>query len=129
MYRTLFRAWDGTEGRQELFDFGCTLVIFADGECDRISLFEGLRVVPEEGVDVRFRFYLVDVVACVEVPSAPRCPQQSFTSLFVKVILPFSPCRIESDSSWWDGVSIGRSLRALLRRFAVGSSQGLASHP
>jgi hypothetical protein len=37
----------------------------------RISLPEGLRVVPNELVDARFRFYLVDVLDFVEVPLLP----------------------------------------------------------
>jgi hypothetical protein len=51
------------------------LAIFVEGECDRILKLEGLRVVPKEVVDVRFRFDLVDVVEFVS-PSVPRCPQR-----------------------------------------------------
>jgi hypothetical protein len=43
------------------------LAIFVERECDRIPKLEGLRVVPKEVVDVRFRFDLVDVVEFVEV--------------------------------------------------------------
>jgi hypothetical protein len=45
--------------------------IFVQRKSERIPLLEGLRAVPEELVDVCFRFYLVDVVACVEVPLLP----------------------------------------------------------
>jgi hypothetical protein len=47
------------------------LVIFVERQCDRISHWEDLWGGPEELVHVRFRSYLVDVVACVEVPLLP----------------------------------------------------------
>jgi hypothetical protein len=46
-------------------------VILVERECDRINQPEGLRVVPDELVDARFRFYLIDVLELVEVPLLP----------------------------------------------------------